>query len=171
MTLGVFLKKIKVVQLIGIGLFVLYVFMILTDIIFEYLGDYANMALSVVLAIISLNMIYKGVLLRSSSTLWFALSLILFAITIVVFELLKIDPIKYYYVFGLIPIISSLINVAIFKNLIYIKVIIINITIIIPIFLMYFSSLNMWWIAGIGFMGIILGVLICRMIKMDKEKV
>ena len=157
-------------QLIGIGLFVLYVFMILTDIIFEYLGDYANMALSVLLAVISLNMIYKGVLLRSSSTLWFALDLILFAITIMIFELMKTNPIEYYFVFALIPIISSIINVAIFKNLIYIKVIIINISIIIPIFIMYFTNLSIWWLLTIGVIGIVLSVLLCRMIKMDKEK-
>lgn len=164
------MRKIKVAQLIGIGLFIIYIGLIITDITFDYLGDYVNLSLSIMLALISLNMIYKGVLLRSSSALWFAVLLILFAITIVAFELGSVDPLEYYFVFALIPIISSLINVAIFKNLIYIKVIIINISIIIPISLMYFTGLSVWWLIVIGLVSIIAGVLVCRMIRMDKEK-
>lgn len=165
------MKKIKIVQLIGLVLFVIYIALIVADLVFNYFGEYGNLILSIFLFVISLNLIYKGVVIRSGSTLWFSISLILFAISIVIFELLNVDPLRYYFIFPIIPIISSLINVAIFENLIYIKVIIINISIIIPIFIMYFTNLSIWWIMGVGVISNILGVLICRHISFDKEKV
>lgn len=165
------MKEIKKVQLIGFGLFVIYCFLIVADLLFDYWGDYSNLALSILLAVISLNMIHKGMLLRSGSTLWFAVSLILFAILIIIFEIINIDPFQYYFVFTFIPIIASLINVAIFQNLIYIKVIIINISIILPILIMYFTDLSIWWIIGIGVVGLIAGIIVCRNIVFNKEKV
>lgn len=165
------MRKIRVVQLIGIALFLVYMGLIVADILFGYLGNYGELVLSILLAIISINLIYKGMLIRSSSTLWFAVSLILFAIAIVVFELLKVSPLDYYWIFSIIPIISSLINVAIFQNLIYIKVIILNISICIPIFIKYFSALNVWWIVAIAGVSVLMGILLCRCINFSKENV
>lgn len=165
------LKKIKSVQLIGIILFVIYILLIVANFVFDYLGDYANLILSIVLAMISLNQIYKGVLLRSSTTLWFAMSLILSAICLVVFELLKLNPIKYYFIFPILPIFSSIINLVIFSNLIYIKIIIINLSIILPIFIMYFTNINYWYIIAIGVASFLLCIFICKCLKFSKEKV
>lgn len=165
------MKKIHIVRLIGIVLFVVYLALIILELCIGALGDYAIYILSGVMAIVSLNMINKGVLLKSSSTLWFAITLILWAIVIMVLELCGLEERGYYYVFVLIPIISSLINVAIFRNLIYIKVIIINISIIIPVFIYRFADFNIWWVLAMGLLSIIVGIIICRMINLDKEKI
>lgn len=165
------MKKIKVVQIIGYVLFIIYLGLIIGEWIWGYWKDFENIAFSILLAIVSLSLIYKGVLIKSSSTLWFAVSLIIYAITIIIFEYLKIDPQNYYYIFVLIPIIASLINLAVFQNLIYIKVIILNISIAIPVFLSRFLSLSIWWILFIRLISVFIGIIICRSINLDKERV
>lgn len=163
------MRKIQVVQLIGIVLFVTYIALIATDIIFNYLRDYKVLILSSVLAIISLNLISKGVLLKSSSTLWFAITLLLMAIIIVIMHLMDIMPGKYYFIFAIVPIFSSIINLAIFHNLIYIKVIILNVSILIPILIIYFLDLSIWIYWLITIISILLGIVICRSWNLVKE--
>ena len=163
------MKKISIVKWIGIILFFVYITLIVVDLIFEVLGDYRILILSLVLALISMNMISKGVIIKSSSTLWFALTLILFAILIAIFELKNINPTEYYYIFSIIPIISSVINLAIFQNLIYIKVIILNISIVIPIFILYFFQLHLLLNLLIFVISIGLGIIISRGIPLNKE--
>lgn len=165
------MKKVKIVQIIGIILFVIYVALIISELSFGYLGEVQNIAFSVILAIISLTLIYKGVLLKSGSTLWFAISLILYAILLIIFELLKIYVNDFYYLFVLIPIIASLINIAVFNNLIYIKVIILNISLAIPVFLVSFVEIEWWQTLIVVAMCLFAGIVICRLINFDKERV
>ena len=67
-------------------LFVFYVVLIVCDFTIDFLGIKSDVLFSIVLAVVSLNLLYKGVLLRSSSTLWFSLNLIIYAILIVIFK-------------------------------------------------------------------------------------
>ena len=164
------MSKLKKVQIIGFTLFTMYIGAIILDVALDIFGDYRLIIFSVLLAIISLNLIYKGVLIKSASTMWFANTLMMFAITIIVFEIIGRDVMQYYYVFSFVPIISSLINLAVFNNLIYIKVIIINISIIVPICVTYFVSLFIWWQIVLWTMSIIIGIIICRMMNVNKEK-
>ena len=165
------MKKIKIIQIIGITLFIIYIGLIISDILLNYMGDYKILTLSFILALVSINSIWKGVVLRSSSTLWFSITLILISITIVIFDLNALVVENYYFIFVLIPIIASLINLAIFHNLIYIKVIILNISIAIPTIIHYFYNLKVWWnILSFG-VSIVLGIIICRLWNLDKENV
>jgi len=163
------LKKITIVKWIGIILFLIYISMLVIDIVFNILGDLKIIIFSLLLALISINLIAKGVLLKSSSTMWFALTLILFAIVIAGFELNSLNSANYYFVFSIIPIISSLINLAIFKNLIYIKVIILNISIIIPTIVSYFVDLELYFVFAIAIFCVIMGIVLCRSINLNKE--
>ena len=110
-------------------------------------------------------------MLKSTSTLWFGLSLILYALAIVTFELIAFDAEKYYYLFVLIPIFSSLIVLAVFSNLIYIKVIIFNLSIAIPIIIYNIFWLTWWWASIIGVVCVGFAIVLCRMISFKKEKV
>ena len=143
--------------------------MLVIDIIFDVLGDWKIIIFSLLLALISINLIAKGAILKSSSTMWFALTLILFAIVIAGFELNSLNPANYYYVFSIIPIISSLINLAIFKNLIYIKVIVLNISIIIPTIVSYFVDLELYFVFAIAIFCVIMGIVLCRSRNLNKE--
>lgn len=165
------MSKIRIVQIIGYCLFAIYIALIISEIVWGYLGDYRSIIFSIFLAIVSLSMIVKGVFLKSQSTLWFANTLLIYAIVMLIFDILNLDYILYNYIFILIPIISSLINIVSFHNLIYIKVIILNFTIVIPIVLSKFLHLDsyLYWIIGI--VSVVIGVFVCRMVKMDKEKI
>jgi hypothetical protein len=163
------LKKIDIVKWIGIILFFVYISILIIDIFSGFLGDYNIIVISLILSIISINSVVKGRLIKSSSTMWFAITLILFSILIVIFELKNIKPLDYYFVFSIIPIISSVINLAIFENLIYIKVIIFNISIIIPITIQYFFKLQVFLIAIVSILSIVVGILVCRQISLSKE--
>lgn len=165
------MKKVKIVQIIGIILFVIYVALIISELSFGYLGELQNLVFSVILAMVSLTLIYKGVLLKSGSTLWFAITLILYAILMIIFELLKVNVNDFYYVFVLIPIIASLINIVVFNNLMYIKVIILNISLAIPVFLISFVEIDWWLTLILVAMCLFAGIVICRLINFDKEKV
>ena len=165
------MKKIRIIQVIGIVLFIIYFGLFVLDLVWELLSDWDAMIFSVILALISLSLIYKGVLLKSSSTLWFSINLILSAIFLIIINLLYLDLNEYYYIFSLIPIISSLFNLFIFKYKIYIKVIILNISVIIPIIALQFFDLEWWIIVVISVVAIALGVLICRSINFEREKV
>lgn len=165
------MKKIRVVQIIGIVLFLVYLILILLDIFNKIFGDYRLLIFSSIMAVVSLNMIFKGVIIRSSSTLWFAIFLIISSILIVVFEILKINIEEFYFVFAIIPIFSSLLNLVVFKNLIYIKVIIINLSILIPIIIQSFNNFNIWLNISIYIISILLGIIICRSINLNKENV
>ncbi|MBQ7352157.1 MAG: hypothetical protein IJW59_04815 [Clostridia bacterium] len=165
------MKKIRVVQFVGIVLFVAYIGLIITDAILDFLADYRLIIFSILLSIISLNLIVKGAILKSSSTLWFANCLILSSFIIVLLDLCQVQISEYYLLFVLIPFISSLINLAIFQNLIYIKIIILNIFIAVPLVFDYFFDFRQWvlWVAVAGCL--VVGFLICRSINVDKENV
>lgn len=165
------MKRIRIVQLIEILLVLVYVALILSDLVYGLLGESRDTILSIVLVIISISLMHKGVLLKSQSTLWFSMSLVLFAITIISCQLIGVEPIEYYFIFALIPIISSIINIAIFNNLLYIKVMILNISIIVPVMIMYFTSMKVWHIIVIGLVSVLLGIAICRLLSFKKEKI
>lgn len=164
------MKRIRIVQLIEILLVIVYICLIICDLTLGILGDLGEFILSILLVILSINLIHKGFILRSQSTIWFAITLMLFAISIIVCQLLGVEPIDYYFVFALIPIVSSVINVAIFANLFYIKVIIFNISIAIPIIIMYFLDIGVWFAMGLGTVCVIAGIVICRVFSFRKEK-
>lgn len=165
------MKKIRLVQIISVILFLLYVSLIILKLIWNKNSDNNNLIFSILLAIVSMNLIYKGKILKSTSTLWFGLCLILYAITIIIFELFKYDLSKYYCFFTIIPIFSSLIVLAIFNNLIYIKVIILNVSIAIPIIFYNIFWLTWWWGCIIGVVSIAIGIILSRCLNIGKEKV
>ena len=165
------MKKIKIIQIIGISLVLLYLILLISDLVWGYLGDINTLVFSVILVCIGLNLIRKGVLLKSTSTLWFAMCLIIFAICIIILKLNNQNVQDFAYLFGVIPLISSFINLALFHAKIYIKVIILNMSILVPIFTSQFLNLQWFINVGIGVMAIILGILICRNINLDKEKI
>ena len=164
------MKKIRIVSVIGCALFILYILLIISELIWGYLEDTQLLLFSSVLAVISIIMLYKGVLIKSASTLWFAICLILFAISLVVFELVEIS-VEYYYLLSLLPIIASIVNIAIFHNLFYIKVIIINLSIFIPLLVTQFVLLDWWWVVLIYAISIVLGIILCRNLSLEKEKI
>ena len=155
------MTKIRLVQIIGSLLFLIYVILIIAERYMKVLGDSSNLIFSVILSLVSLGLIWKGKILYSSSTLWFGLSLILYAITIVVLEIIKYDIINYY-LFVFVPIIASLIIFVIFKKLLYIKVIIFNIFLAIPIVLYNVLWLTWWWALIIGVVCIACAIVVNR---------
>ncbi len=165
------MKKIRIVQFLGIVLFVAYLIVFVIDLVRGILGDYKELIFSLFMAIIGINLIIKGVLIKSNSTLWFANVLITMALTIAVLRYLKIDVVENYYLFTIIPIIASVINLVVFKNLIYIKVIIINVTVIVPTMLQFLKKFDIYWTTGMFVISVLIGVLVCRLINFDKENV
>lgn len=165
------MKKIKVVQIIGFILCFVYVGLFVSDLIWGYIGDFREMLFSVLLVIVSISMLTKGVFLKSQSTLWFGITLVLSAILMLIFSIFNVDYILYNYIYILLPIIASMINIAVFHNLIYIKVIILNITIAIPFVISKIVILDVFWYFLIGVISVFLGIVVCRFIKMKKEKV
>ena len=113
------MKKIRIVQFLGIVLFVAYLIVFVIDLVRGVLGDYKELIFSLFMAIIGINLIVKGVIIKSNSTLWFANVLIMMALTIAELRCLMIDVVENYYLFTIIPIIASVINLVVFKNLIY----------------------------------------------------
>lgn len=165
------MKKIRIVQIIGILLFFIYVALFIIDLIWGFLHNFDILVFSGLLAIISMTLIAKGVLLKSSSTLWFSINLISIAIILIVFNIAKLDIENNYYILAFIPILASIINLVIFRYIIYFKLIIINISIIIPILILQFLYYS-WWINIIfATISIALGIIICRSINLGKEKV
>jgi len=164
-------KRVKIVQLIGIILFVVYiVFILLSSLAVKVFVGRENIIFSIILAMLSITLIYKGTLLKSSSTLWFAINLVSYAILIVVFEITQLKFDSEYYLFAIIPIFASLINIAVFNYLIYIKVILLNLSIILPIIIYRFTSINLIWTIVIACSSIILGIVLCRTIYFKREK-
>ena len=137
-------KRVKIIQIIGSLLVFVYLGLFVSNVIFGYLGALDTFIFSILLVAIGFDLIWKGVLLKSSSTLWFAICLILWAILILILKLYNQNIQEYIFVFASIPLIPSALNMIVFKNSIYLKVIIINISIIVPILLMQFLTLS-WW--------------------------
>lgn len=165
------MKRIRFVQFLGILFFVTYIILFIVDLLRGVLGDYKDLIFSLFLSLIGINLILKGVLIKSNSTLWFANVLITLSLTIVLLELFELNIVDYYYLFTIIPILASVINLIVFKNLIYVKVIIINITVIIPTILQFLNKFNLYLAMCVFVISILVGVLICRLINFDKEKV
>jgi len=165
------MKKIKVIEIIGFILFLIYIILVVSDLLWGYTGDFRELIFSIMLAIISLNMLTKGVFLKSQSTLWFAITLVLYAILMIIFNIFNIDYNLYNYLFILLPIIASVINIVVFHNLIYIKVIILNVTLSVPFILSKFLNLEIYWYVFIGVVSVFIGIIVCRCFKMKGEKV
>jgi len=164
------LTRIKIVSITGFLLFIIYLFLLITEWIYGYLGNYKDIVFSCILAIISLSLMFKGLLIKSVSTIWFSLCLIIYALCIIVFNIIDFNYLNYYSIFALIPVISSLIILVIFKNLLYIRLIIINIFIALPIFFLNIFDFNVWIFVTILIFSIILSVFVCRLIRFNKEK-
>ena len=165
------MKKIRFVQVIGVILFIVYIGLLVADIFKGFLGNYSQLILSVIMSIIGFNLLFKAVIIKSSSTIWFAIVLISMSVAVVVISLLNGSVEKLYYVFTVVPLFASLLNLMVFNNLIYVKVIIINMSVIVPIVIKYFYAFSSYWSIGLSVISIIMGIIICRLIKFDKEKV
>lgn len=165
------MKKIRLVQAVGIVLFIGYLILLLIDAINGFLGNNTQLVLSVIMAVIGINLIFKGTIIKSSSTMWFANVLISLSVTIIVANLLRVEMRQVYYLMAIIPLFASIVNLIVFNNLTYIKVIIINISIIAPIIIEYFYGFDIYWSIGLFVISILIGVMVCRLINLDKEKV
>ena len=165
------MNKIKIVGVIGLILFIVYLSLVITEMVFHYLGEYDLIVFTILLSLISINMINKGIILKSTTTLWFAINMIIYAIIIVVMEILKVDINSITYLWSIVPIIPSLLNLMIFNNYIYIKLIIINLFIFVPLVVINYIHLNIWFEWGIIVLGLIIGMVVCRLINLDKENV
>ena len=95
--------------------------------------------------------------------------MILFAITIAVLQLFKYDVDRLSYLWSIIPIIPSIINLVAFKNYLYIKLIIINIFVLLPLCIIHYISLNIWIEVAIIIGFLITSIVVCRLIKFNKE--
>lgn len=165
------MKKIRFVQAVGVVLFLGYILLLVIDVFKGFLGNYYQLILSLIMAIIGFNLLFKAVIIKSSSTIWFAIVLISMSVVIITMSLYRIEIEKLYYVFAIIPLFASLLNLIVFNNLIYIKVMIINATIIVPMIIQQFYTLGNYWSIGLFVISILIGIIICRVINFDKEKV
>lgn len=164
------MKKIKVVQIIGIMLVLLYVALVLTNLIWGVI-DHSAFLFSIVIVLVGANLIYKGKLLKSASTLWFAFNLIFGAILIIILELLKLEIQDFGYIFAFVPMLASMFILVILRTKIYIKVMIINISVIIPLLVYKFAQIEWYFALIIAIICIVASIVICRNINLDKEKI
>lgn len=165
------MKRIRIVQLLGFVLVLIYAILFGIDAKFGLLKDMGRWIFSVLIVLIGINLICKGAIISSSSTMWFANNLIFVAIAIVVIDYLQLDINNYIIVFAIIPIIPTLINLLVLRVKIYVKVLIINISIIIPIVFFQFVGLKWYWILIVAIFSLSLGIFVCRNIDLDKEKI
>ena len=86
-----FSKRVRIIQIVGLILVFVYLGLFVSNLVFGYMGSLDTFIFSIILVAIGFDLIYKGVLLKSSSTLWFANSLILFAILIFSFVIFSIN--------------------------------------------------------------------------------
>lgn len=163
-------KRVKIIQIIGSLLVFVYLGLFVSNVIFGYLGALDTFIFSILLVVIGFDLIWKGVLLKSSSTLWFAICLILWAILILILKLYNQNNQEYIFVFASIPLIPSALNMIVFKNSIYLKVIIINISIIVPILLMQFLTLSWWWLVLMATASVVVSIVICRFIGLKRGR-
>lgn len=165
------MSKIRIVQILGFVLCLAYITILILNMFWGVFPNINNLIFSIILAIVSFELLFKAVIIKSTSTMWFALSLILYALIIIIFERLSLNYKSMAYVFAFLPIISSLIILLLFNNYIYIKLIILNMSIAIPITLFNLLDLKWWIFAIILTIGILFGILLSRMVNLDKEKV
>lgn len=165
------MKRIRIVQLLGFLLVIIYIGLFIIDANFGLLQDMDTSVFSILLVLIGINLIHKGAIIASSSTLWFANNLIFGAITILLLNYLQLNLRDFIYIFAIIPIIPSLINLIILKVKIYVKVLILNASFIIPVLIFQFAYVQWYWILIVSVASLFLGVIICRNINLDKEKI
>lgn len=165
------MKRIRIVQIVGFILVLAYISLLILDAIYHTLDDLNVFIFSLLLVLIGINLIHKGAIIRSSSTLWFANNLISIALTILILNYLNLDINNYIYIFTLIPIIPTLVNLLILRVKIYVKVLILNFSIILPTMLVYFVDIVWYWSIIICVGCVILGIFVCRNINLDKEKI
>jgi hypothetical protein len=164
-------KKIRIVQVVGIVLFLSYLLLFVVNVFRGLFADFYQILLSVIMTLIGFNLVFKGVVIKSNSTLWFANVLITMSLTIIILNLLKIDMDEILYLFTIIPIFASVLNLVVFNNLIYLKIIIINITFIVPALIQKFYKFELYCTIGMYVISILIGILVCRLINLDKENV
>ena len=99
------MKKIRFVQAVGVVLFLGYILLLVIDVFKGFLGNYYQLILSLIMAIIGFNLLFKAVIIKSSSTIWFAIVLISMSVVIITMSLYRIEIEKLYYVFAIIYIV------------------------------------------------------------------
>ncbi len=164
------MRKIRAIKYLGIILSIIYLFVIVVAYYTEYISGTENLIFSVLLAVLSLFSCFKGSMIRSFSTLWFGITLILYALLIIIFEVKNFSYSEYIYVFAFLPIITSLIFIC-FRKLNYIKVMIINLSIAIPILLSNIFEIKIGLNIAIFSVSILVGIIVCRLINTHREKV
>lgn len=164
------MRKIRAIKYIGLLLSIIYLLTILGVCFTEYIGGTENLVFSILLAVLSVFSCFKGSMIKSFSTLWFGITLILYAFLIIIFEVTEFSYFDYIYVFAFLPIVTSLIFVC-FKKFNYIKVVIINLSIAIPILLSNILDVKLWLNIAIFSISILIGIFVCRLINISREKV
>lgn len=164
------MRKIKIIKYVGVMLFIIYVATMVLASFSNYFGDFNVIAFTLVLALLSLHLCYKGTVLHSYSTLWFALNLVLYALLILYFEIMKIDYNGFYFLFAFLPIVPSLILVFLGKAG-YLKVIILDLSVALPLTIFNFPTLNLWLKIGVFAFSILLGIFICKLFSLGKERI
>jgi len=165
------LKKIKIIQIISFVLVFLYIALFIIELATNLLKDWKTFVFSAFLAVISVTMIYKGKLLKSTSTLWFANTLILCAIIIILSEIFSWNILDNYCIFLIIPLVASIINLVVFHSKIYWKVIIFNVSVLVPALITYFYDFSAWINVVFWVISVAIGILISRSINLEKESV
>lgn len=163
------MKKIRAIKYISILLFIIYISIILVAYLTDYISANATVWFSIVLAVVSINCCFKGAVLKSYSTLWFAVSLVLYALLIIVFEVNRISYGEFNYYFAVLPVVTSLIFIC-FGKLNYIYAIIINLSVAIPIFIINLFSLNIWLKIAVFTVFVLVGLLLSRAVYIKREK-
>ncbi len=151
------------------SLIILYILLIIFNNIFNIWKDYEIVYFSVLLACISIVTLYQGVLIKSFSTLWFSITMILIAVSILVIDILGyvsffIDTIVF------LPIVSSFILLLLGRK-IYFKVMILNLSIAIPILVIRYIDIVLWLDIVIFALSILIGLILSKSIKLGEEKV
>lgn len=163
------MRKIRAIKFIGIILFVGYVLIGIMAYMERLVSRTDNILFSVLLAILSIFVCFKGSILKSYSTLWFGITLILYALLIVTFEVVKFDYMGYSYVFAFLPLITSTLFIC-FKKFNYIKIFIINLTIAIPVMFVNILNLKLWLNIAVFTISIIIGIVVCKLIDLSRER-
>lgn len=164
------MAKIRIIKYLGIVLFIVYLVTVVLAFTTSYFGDLNIIAFTFVLALVSLHLCYKGAVLHSYSTLWFALNLVLYALLILYFEIMNIEYNSFYFLFTFLPLIPSLI-IVFWGKVGYLKVIILNLSVALPLTIFNFVTLDLWLQIGVFTFSILLGMFISKLFSLGKERI
>jgi len=162
-------RKLRILKTINILVLFCLVMALIMAYFYPIILPFNKIWYVIIIAFYSIMLYFKYALFGSDNVLWFAITLTLFAVYIVLYNL-KILGMATTPIISLIPAFSSLILFMIYKNELHLNLLVLLFITGAPGFLLSYRIVSFWWFVIVEIVANIVAMLLINLIHINYKK-